>query len=236
MRFIIPSPHIVVLGCLLASFPLEAKLFGYAEIKAGYSRESFLESVFHAAADTKTALLRASNTSDVPLGASAGVGYYFTPNFGFRVEAEYIYRLGAKFKKDALRTSNPNLPVSEITMQFHTQIQSLLGNVYLDYYPVSMINLYLGAGVGAGFRKSSLDFNDSAQNRSGKMDASKKTAFVWQVGGGVGVALSKSLGLDLAIRYINFGKSHFKPVEYIKASTNIPIRGIEALLGLSYRF
>lgn len=213
----------------------EAKAFGYTNIKAGYSYENFHQSVFALKAGNK-APLKGSSSAAIPLGVSAGFGYYFNSVFGLRVEAEYLYRLGTKFQDDVLKFGNanasPDLPVSS-----QAQIQSLLGNVYLDLYVASSVNFYLSAGAGSNFNNLTIDWHNSGQvSDRGRVNSLKKSTLTWQVGAGMGIALGKNLGLDFNVRYTDFGQAKIDAKGSLSGTLDAPFTALEGLVGLSYRF
>lgn len=214
--------------------PSHSALFGYLSLKTGYSHESFAKTIFASVSVDKSAYLHASSAFALPLGVSAGFGYGFMPDFGLRIEVEYLYRLEAKFKNDELYSTSEIR--NEITMRPRIQFQSVLANLYLDYYLTSSINLYINTGIGVSFSKSMFDYvDDNNPRKEGTLKFSSKTA-LWQVGLGIGYAFTKDFGLDLNLRYMDFGKTGFEPSKDIPAFASIPFSSIEMLLGLSYRF
>lgn len=214
----------------------EAKAFGYTNVKAGYSYENFHQSVLALKAGSR-APLKGSSSAAIPLGISAGFGYYFNSVFGLRVEAEYLYRLGAKFQDDVLKFGNANGANPDLPVSSQAQIQSLLGNVYLDLYVASSVNFYLSAGAGSNFNNLTMDWHNSGQaSDHGRVNSLKKSTLTWQVGAGIGIALGKNLGLDFNVRYIDFGKAKIDAKGSLSGTLEVPFTALEGLVGLSYRF
>lgn len=214
---------------------LEARTFGYTALKAGYSYEKLAPGPFRLVAGVEEPLERKSSSAGVPLGVSAGFGYYFTPGFGLRLEAEYIYRLGARFADDAFRSSNNASPSK--SAQPRAQIQSVLGNIYLDYYVVPSVNFYLSTGVGSGMIDARIAWvNFTTPSDRGELASLKKSSLTWQVGMGMGIALGQNLGLDFNVRYIDFGKAQIRARGAFAISGDLAFNALEALVGLSYRF
>lgn len=211
---------------------VEARTFGYVGIKSGYSYEGLARSTF--SENGKVTYLDASSALGIPLVTNAGFGHDFSPRFGMRVEAEYAYRFGGKFKggvlNDTQTQANPN--ANPMGAKPQAKIQSLLGNVYLDYYLSPWASLYLSGGVGVGH----LDITTELQKASGieKITSPAKMLLAWQAGFGLNYMLTGNVGFDLNLRYVDFGKGAFSSQKGILM--NYPFFGIEALIGLNYRF
>lgn len=234
---------VLAASLLLAPSSLGAEVFGYAGIKAGYLHQSAsrldLVSQSSNLADNGI-FFDAFSSSSLPLGANVGLGYYFTSNFGFRVEAEYLYRIGLSKTLSAMElkdvTSGVHRPVDS-NAKASISAQTFLGNFYLDYYVTPSVNLYLSAGLGMGILNTEL--NVTEKPGEGNTTKASKNSLAWQIGLGTGYALTQNLGLDFNVRYIGLGK--------LRAGTNLvptaqnakgeaSISAVEALIGLNFRF
>lgn len=126
--------------------PMEAKAFGYVGLKSGYSNETFSKTTITAPNTNLSTQFQSSSAFGIPLGLDLGFGYYITPSIGFRLELEYLYRFGGKFKDDVWKYGNPAAP--DIAIKHQAEISNILGNVYLDYYIIPSLYIYVGGGVG----------------------------------------------------------------------------------------
>lgn len=228
---------ILTSGLLAAPSFMEAKAFGYTNLKAGYSYEHLVPGTFTLVAGHQMPLQKKSSSAGIPLGVSAGFGYYITPSIGLRVEAEYLYRLEAKFADDVFLGNGASGAMPSMSAKPRAQIQSLLGNVYLDFYVVPSVNFYLSAGAGSGMIDAKIAWVNSASAADrGELASLKKSSFAWQVGAGMGIALGQNLGLDFNVRYADFGKAQIRARGAFAISGDLAFSALEALVGLSYRF
>lgn len=214
---------------------LEAKVFSYVGLKSGYSSESFSNAKITFPNTNLAHQAKGSSASGIPVGLDVGFGVYVTPSFGIRIEAEYLYRFGGKFKDDFWRFSNTAAP--DIAINSHqAEIQNLLGNIYLDYYIGSSVYFYLSGGVGSSLSNTTLSYINTGDSRSGKVSTLKELSFAWQSGIGLGVSISSNLVLDLNIRYVDLGKAKLRGKGGLTASGDLPYKALDALVGLKYRF
>lgn len=225
----------LAMGLSVAPSLMEANVFGYTSLKAGYSYEKLVPGSFVLVAGPQMPLQKKSSSAGIPLGVSAGFGYYFTPALGLRIEAEYIYRLGAKFADDVFHGSGVANPSSSAKPR--AQIQSLLGNVYLDFYVAPSVNFYLSAGAGSGMIDARIGWvNFARPSDRGELASLKKSSLTWQAGGGMLVAIGQNIGLDFNVRYIDFGKAQIRARGAFAISGDLAFSALEALVGLNYRF
>lgn len=215
-----------VAGLLLSPLAIKAEAFGYAGIKAGYSHLFQANATYYR--DQEISSFPSSNASSFAFGASAGFGYLFTPDIGMRLEGEYLFRSSSEYKRRS---------VGKSAFSLETQIQNILGNVYLDYYVIPSVNLYLSTGMGVNFRDSALHWVDSNKSEikyvAGKQD---KIGFAWQIGLGVGYAITQNLGFDFNIRYVGFGKMSLEQMKDFDGKIVFPLSSLDTLLGFNYRF
>lgn len=216
---------------IIPSF-VEARTFGYIGIKSGYSHEGLLRSAF--TEGSKTSFLDASSAVGIPLVASVGIRHDFSPRFGIRAEAEYAYRFGGKFKGGVLKGPQEQANANPIQVKPQVEFQSLLGNVYWDYYLSPWVNLYLGGGVGVGNLNVATELQKPS--KSEKITSPSKVTLAWQAGFGLGYVLTGNLGLDFNVRYMDFGKGVLSVQKGNLFQADYPLFAIEALIGLNYRF
>lgn len=223
----------VVIVSLLAPSLMTAKTFHYIGLKTGFSYEMLSKSIF--SEDDSHRYLDASSAVGVPLGVSVGFGYYFSPRFGMRIEAEYLYRFMGKFNGGVLKSNNAqSIPSGDpIKLKLQAEFQTLLGNLYLDYHVSPWVSLYLSVGAGAA------NFNvvTELQNNSriGKITSPFKRTLAWQAGFGIGYMLVEGLEVDLNVRYINFGEG-ILPSTQSRFHGKYPFSATETLVSLIYRF
>lgn len=222
----LPSLISSVLAISLSIIPsyVQARTFGYVGIKSGYSYERLSKSIF--IKNSKSAFLNPSFASGIPFSASFGIRNDFNPRLGIRAEAEYSYRFGGSLKE------NKDQNTSTLSKESQAKLQNLLANLYFDYYLDPWTNLYLGAGLGLG----SLYILSESQTLPKNKNSTFKIALAWQVGLGVGYALTRNLDLDFNIRYVDFGKGLFSPQGSKTTELDYPFFAIEALIGLKYYF
>lgn len=230
-----------VAASLFFATPAQAQAFGYLGVKAGYSN-LFVEGLklfkTNMPAPDAGIFLNSFSAPSIPVGANLGFGYYFTPAFALRVEAEYLYRIGITRTRPSFNLQNGTNMSFDPNAKILVQSQTLLGSLYLDYYITQSFNIYASVGVGLNIYDTKL----SAQEKQGNMsDASKvsKNAFAYQVGLGAGYAITENFWLDFNVRYIGLGK--------LEAAINVPpvamnakgvasVSALEVLFGMNYRF
>lgn len=226
-------------GLLLSPSPVEARAFGYTTLKAGYSYETLHQSVFalRANANLPKKTMAGSSSRAIPIGLSAGFGYQFTSFLGLRAEAEYVYRLDARFQKGVLPSANGNGADPATNVEPRAQIQSVLGNAYLDLYLAPSFNFYLSTGIGAGYIDARVDWLNTVMGSDrGTLSSLKGSSFAWQIGGGMRVLFGRNLGLDLNVRYIDFGKAKIDARGAYSTTAELPFSGTEGFVGLTYQF
>lgn len=143
---------------------------------------------------------------DTGLALGAALGYDFNR---FRVEGEISYQ-----KTD----------IDKVTMGISADasgdISSLafLINGYFDFVNDSAFTPYISAGLGY----AQIDLNDFNVAGSGEPDYSQDdTVFAYQIGAGIGYAVSEKLTIDLKYRYFATEDPEFDTTEAEAASHNI---------------
>lgn len=239
-----------VFSCSLIIAPtsLQSQSFGYSGIKGGYTYQKIdtitLKSSASDAQNNDGVSFDPFSASAPSFGVNIGWGSYFTPRFGFRLEAEYLYRLGFATTQagwDLRKDENvPRLHQMNAKISLHSQ--TLLGNAYLDYYVNPSISLYASFGLGMSFSSATIDATSLAPNGPGSNKDKTNTlsaSFAWQAGIGTAFALTESLWLDVNLRYIDLGnfasKLHIEPnIKNAKGSAKAS--AFEGIIGLNWRF
>lgn len=237
---------VFIASLLITPSLAEIKVFGYAGAKTGYTLHQSVDPLvlksnrdINSGPADSGVNVSSFSPSSIPFGADVGLGYYFTPSLGFRVEAEYFYRLGLDKKISVVERKTPNVPLdSDAKVSFSTQ--TALSNFYLDYYVDPSINLFLSAGAGVSLLGTK--FHVVAKGGGSPAIADKthySITFAWQVGLGMGYAINRSLGLDFNVRYVGIGKPELRldlPPFAQDARAKVPNSTMEALFGFNYRF
>lgn len=225
---------IVAIGLLVSPSLAEIKTFGYLGLKTGYSYEILSKADFKGGG---VAYLNTSSASGYPLGINMGFGFQMTSNFGLRLEAEYLYRMGGKIRGGDLHDGSKPVPTGDgIKLQPQAEIQNWMGNFYIDYYVMPEVNLYLSAGAGKGLIGVTTHYRFGHLSPFEKTTTAFRETFVWQTGFGVGYAIMQSLWLDFNLRYTNFGKVTFIPDKSDSLQIDYPFSAVDILIGLNYRF
>lgn len=223
-------------------FPSKAKAqnFGYAGIKGGYVFQK-IEGIDLKGKGTQPSrlLIKPFSNSTVAFGANIGWGFLVNPSFGFRLEGEYLYRIGLTQSEDSFDSKNAGALTKFETVKTALQSQALLGNVYLDYYVIPSVSVYFSFGAGANLLNSKLEVSDTAGTKGSDKTSTASTSFSWQVGVGTAYAILENLWIDLNLRYVDLGnfksKLNVAPTAQ-NTEANSKVRAFEALLGLNYRF
>lgn len=224
---------VVTAGLLLASSSLvEAKIFGYVNLKAGYSLEKLAQGDSYINNGTVKASYKGSSSSVVPFGASLGFGNSFSPRFHWRIEAEYLYRPTAQFQEDTQKHGNNG--VTDVTLGTKASMQNLLGNVYLDYYVIPSLFFYASSGLGVNFLNATVSHR--SDGTAGSFSSPGDAGFAWQAGLGMGVLVTSNVSLDLNVRYSDFGTTHLVSRGDFSGTLDLPLSSLDVLLGVSYRF
>lgn len=170
------------------------------------------------------------NNSSSKFDKEAGVfglaaGYnWMDSDLPIRTELEYMYTGDFKYKY-----SDSNASLTD-----KINLQTLMLNVYWDFYNSTDFTPYINGGVGAAW--VSEDFSTTTISTPSNKTS---TNFAFNLGAGVGWSLTESVILDLAYRYDYYGNG--KQVTGTSAGVNIEsqVKDLgthKALLGLRYQF
>ncbi len=161
------------------------------------------------------------------------VGYNFAGmGLPVRAEAEYLYH--NQFKYNAVNGTAAG-STGEFTSKI--DIHTVFANFYYDIKTNTAFTPYVGAGLGVAWIKQKVSSTFTGWTTGTDDGNYDSTNFAWNVGAGVGYALSDNVVLDLGYRYTNFGDA--KSVSNAANSVNFHAKDLnshEALLGLRYQF
>lgn len=144
---------------------------------------------------------------DSGLSFGAALGYDFKP---FRVEGEISYQ----------QNDIDNIGAGDVFFEptGDAVVLSFLMNGYYDFINSSAFTPYVSAGLGV----AQIEFNNlniSALGFSGSND--EDTVFAYQVGVGVGYAITEKVTIDLKYRYFGTADSEYDTIEAEFASHNV---------------
>ncbi len=166
--------------------------------------------------------LEDSSESANTIGGALFVGYDFYPKFDLPLRAELEYTLRSDFHSE--------FSAGNVSADYKFNAQTLLANVYYDFHNSSAFTPYVGAGLGFGFLKESIDVNIGTL---GADDSRSATTFAWQLGVGVAYAFNDNLSADLGYRYISYGTSNG---DIANSDVSSYASGHEFALGLRFSF
>ena len=164
-----------------------------------------------------TAVNTTKFNSSFLFGAAFGGIYRFQKPLALRLELEYLYRTKTR----------DSFPTSEGRTTLDSLLQTVLTNLYLDWYVTQQFYLYGSVGFGVGV----LRFDTQTGT---KPEGSHFTnEFAWQAGIGLAYLLTKHIAIDCNIRYIGYPSIHtinfdIKEIQHLG--------GLEALISVRYAF
>ena len=146
--------------------------------------------------------------SDAGFAGTVAMGFRVNPNIRF--EAEFGYQQN---DVDRMEYGWESIP-----LEGDTWSNSLLVNGYIDFFNNSPITPFVTAGVGGAY----VELNDfKVPGEWGPGYDADDTVFAWQVGAGIGYALTPQLTFDLKYRYFATSDPEFDGTEVEYASHNI---------------
>ena len=217
---------LIIAVALVASLMLSGMAFAegggfYGSIKAGGSYLDATKSL-----SSNSTGNSASSKFDREAGAvGIAAGYnWMDGDLPLRTELEYMYTGDYKYKYSD----------SNATLTDKITLQTLMLNVYWDFYNSTSFTPYVNAGAGAAWVQEKF-----SASTVGAPSSKTTTNFAFNVGAGVGWSLTESVILDLAYRYDYYGDG--KKVTATSTGVNLEsqVKNIgthKALLGLRYQF
>ena len=171
--------------------------------------------------------------SDEVAGIGAALGYEASAGLGkLRVEIEVHHRFRFDFDE--------NRPIIDNALQqagLDSNLATTSGLVNLNYrFDLwSILNPYVGGGLGATYYRADNEFNDfGGLGRSSKV--STGTNFTWAVNAGMLWQVSDRFDLVLGYRYIDMGEVEFGSFAGGGVEVVADYVSHDVILGLGYRF
>lgn len=166
-----------------------------------------------------------------------GTGGY---DFGFvRVEGELSLRAAAI---DSI-TSKTNSSIIH-NVDGDVGVFSAMINAFFDLQNGSRFTPYLGGGIGVAAMYISDTYGYVSKKGSNSTyyetlyGESDDTVFAYQLGGGIDIALTKRLSLDLGYRYFRTGEARFNSDywDFTNSSSSMRFESHNAMVGLKMKF
>ena len=162
---------------------------------------------------------------DTGSAGAVSVGYDYGWRYGHaRTELEYAYR--------ETDVSGGNLSGLKVTAG-EVLSQSLLFNMFYPFETESRVTPYMMGGLGVAL----VDIRNVTVSDTAFID-NDQTAFAYQVGGGIDLAINDHLTVDFAYRYFGTADKEFENNALVGAQKKFEFRyqAHNALLGLRYKF
>ena len=160
----------------------------------------------------------------INIGGTAGYDYGI-----IRMEGELSYKHGEiatiTNQNTGQRYSNVDGSLGALAMMF---------NAFIDLHNSSPLTPYLGGGIGFAAMHLSDTFDTSAGFRTFLYQQDDDTVFAYQAGAGLGIALNRSLTLDLGYRYFATSKARFG--SNLDIATELKFQSHNAAVGLRVKF
>lgn len=161
----------------------------YGSIKAG---GSFLDGDVSNSNSNSTASTKDKFTTDSAGAVGIAAGYnWIDYDLPVRTELEYMYHSDFKYKYED----------ANATFKNDISIQTVMLNVYWDFYNSTSFTPYITGGAGVAFIDE--DYSTTGLTTTGVSKSSTNLAL--NAGVGVGWSLTESLILDLQYRYDYYG-------------------------------
>ncbi|MGA8179848.1 MAG: outer membrane beta-barrel protein [Desulfobacterales bacterium] len=203
----------IISACILAFFfsvPVCSAKGLYVSGNAGFAMASDSDIT-----DSAVPGITVNTEFDTGLALGAALGYDF---YRFRVEGELFYQ-----KNDIKKISAQGVPFDPTG---DAVALSFLINGYYDFVNRSAFTPYISAGLGF----AQVEFNDLDISRVGFSGSSDTdTVFAYQIGIGVGYALTEKILIDVKYRYFGTEDSEYNTTKAEFVSNNV-------LLGVRFNF
>lgn len=248
------APRLIISSALVITFSAASSVIAspyYLSGKAGMSLNHLSEQNGHITIDDSKFWLGQGNQNKPSfIGAIAG-GYNFHSYYDIPVRTELEYASRSQFCHSGNRQfqSNDGDAVTASKADKYG-IQTLMLNVYYDFYNVSNFTPYVSVGLGLARIKQHADasvwLNNDTTNNLSFYYSSNKNKFAWSVGAGTNWRITDNLSADISYRYLNMGTvsahqtAQFDNVEEdigsAEYSTHARLNAHEFLVGLRYTF
>jgi len=158
------------------------------------------------------------------LGVLAGYDMFHAYALPLRLELEYMPRSEFGYSRRAGSTS----------VQADIEVSTLFVNMYYDFRETSLrargLTPYVNLGLGQAFHDTDVHVSGAFATYGGGDESSD---LAWNIGAGLGLAVSPRVVLDLGVRYASYGTA-----EYNRGGNSVStdLRASEFLLGARYEF
>jgi len=143
-----------------------------------------------------------------------GYDFFYDHNMPIRTELDFTMRSEAK--KDIEKDTKK--------IKVKTHANTLLANLYYDFYTGTAFTPYLNTGAGITFNKLKIEDD-------GKENSKKKTKFAWTVGLGSSYKFTHALSADLSVRFVDAGKTKDD-----ESKSSAKAVSTDVLIGIRYAF
>lgn len=145
--------------------------------------------------DRTTKLKMKSKTA---MFAGVGVGYYLMDNL--RTDLVYDHFFNPELKKSANGAS----------IKHKANIDTLVLNGYIDAFDVSVVNIFLGGGLGVAMVKNKITYGNTAGGLSFGSSSKTATSMTYSLTGGFSAELTPGVKSEVFYSYQDFGKTKSK--------------------------
>ena len=142
-------------------------------------------------------------------GFTGGIALGYGVAYNMRVEGELVYQ-----KNDIDRATAQGISANA---SGDTSSLALLLNGYYDFMNSSAFTPFISAGIGV----AKIDVNNFTLVGGNQIGSEDDTVFAYQVGAGVGYAVTEKTSIDLKYRYFGTADPDFNGVEAEYGSHNI---------------
>lgn len=246
--------RLMISSTLVITFSVASSVIAspyYLSGKAGMSLNHLSEQSGNITIDDSNLWLGQGNQNKPSfIGAVAGgYNFHFYYDIPVRTELEYVSR--SQFRHSGSRqfqTDDGDVVTASKADKY--SIQTVMLNVYYDFYNASNFTPYVSVGLGLARIKRHADAsvwrnNDTTDNLSFYY-SSNKNKFAWSVGTGTDWRITDNLFADISYRYLNMGTvsahqaaqfdNEAENIGSAEYSTHARLNAHEFLMGLRYTF
>ncbi|MGL4722485.1 MAG: outer membrane protein [Desulfovibrionaceae bacterium] len=197
----------------------------YTSAKLGYSNSLFFDVKDNISGNKHDRYL-----SSFAMAIALGVEYKMTRDFSLRLELEYAYRTEGKNRMNDFYVSIEDIGFG--TLSVSSEAQTVLSQIYLDWYIKPQFALYTNVGFGISFLKFGIETPVAGHTNFA-------SDFAWSTGLGLLYWITHSLTIDTNVRYIGYSTTSVgvgvgrHPFSAIAVP---PFGGVDILVGIRYNF
>lgn len=133
--------------------------------------------------------------TSIAYGGAIGYTYGGLP-INVRGAAEYVYRSSYTYNP------NPAIAGGSESMKSHVKIQTVLGDLYVDFPVMPMMDIFFGGGAGVAFNRTDAKTINGATILKDKTD---RADFSWMSTAGLAIKLTDWFAIDASYRYSDLG-------------------------------